>query len=234
MGSISLPVWLGDHTLGQDAWANFNGSDWVNGHSRCEWTASLVYYIANGPWKVVERLGLSYKTTNELNHIIDEELPRHPPFKTQGLVIGGEHIQLQFRDIIPCIRALYGNPEFAHEMVFAPERHYTNAEKTHHIFNEMHTGDWWWSVQVSDKDCEAIKVLTSCPRNHLNQGNPVRQLSCSLFLLTKLSWLSSAGKWHIHSTWPLEIYPRRYCRTHRICARAAMFACVRSCFVLFS
>lgn len=72
-------------------------------------------------------------------------------------------------------------------MVFAPEQHYTNAEKTHRIYNEMHTGDWWWSVQVRDKDCEAIKVLTGCSRNHLNQGNLVRQLSRSLFLPTKLS-----------------------------------------------
>ena len=111
--------------------------------------------------------------TNELNHIINKKLPEHPPFKTQRLVIGGEHIQLQFWDIILYIWALYGDPEFARKMIFAPKQHYTNAEKTHCIFDEMHTGDWWWSVQVHNEDCKAIKVLTGCPRNRLNQGNLV-------------------------------------------------------------
>ena len=42
--------------------------------------------------KVVERLGLSYKTANELNQIINQELPGHPPFKSQELVIRGKSI----------------------------------------------------------------------------------------------------------------------------------------------
>jgi hypothetical protein len=36
--------------------------------------------------------------------------------------------------------------------VFAPERHYTNEERTCRIYNEMHTGDWWWTVQVCEGD----------------------------------------------------------------------------------
>ena len=47
-----------------------------------------------------------------------------------------------------CIRALYGDPEFARELVFAPERHYLDPERTRRIYNEMHTGDWWRAVQV--------------------------------------------------------------------------------------
>jgi hypothetical protein len=47
-----------------------------------------------------------------------------------------------------CIRALYGDPQFAEHLVFAPERHYTSREHSCRIYNEMHTGDWWWSVQV--------------------------------------------------------------------------------------
>jgi hypothetical protein len=40
-----------------------------------------------------------------------------------------------------CIWALYGDPEFACELVFAPERHYLDPEQTCRIYNEMHTGD---------------------------------------------------------------------------------------------
>jgi hypothetical protein len=47
-----------------------------------------------------------------------------------------------------CIRALYGDPEFARDLVFAPERCYVDPEQTCRIYNEMHTGDWWWAVQV--------------------------------------------------------------------------------------
>ena len=98
--------------------------------------------------KLVDSLGLSYHTSKELNDFIDKELPGSPPFKSQDLIIGGEHLQFHYRDVIMCIWALFGNPEFAHDLIFAPERHYTNSSQTCHIYNEMHTGDWWWSVQV--------------------------------------------------------------------------------------
>ena len=92
-----------------------------------------------------------YKTANELNNIIDNELPRRPPFKCEEFVIGGERLQFYYQDILPCIRTIFGDPELARDMVFAPERHYENSEQTHWIYSEMHTGDWWWSVQVRIK-----------------------------------------------------------------------------------
>jgi len=102
--------------------------------------------------KVVEGLGLSYKTANELNSIIDNNLPGRPPFKTRELVIGGEHLEFHYREILPSIQAIFGNPELAHDMVFAPERHYHDSEQKHRVYSEMHTGDWWWSVQVCIKE----------------------------------------------------------------------------------
>ena len=101
--------------------------------------------------KVVERLGLSYKTANELNNIIDNELPGRPPFKSQEFIIGGECLQFHYRDILLCIQAIFGDPEFSRDMVFAPERHYENPEQMNRVYSEMHTGDWWWSVQVRAK-----------------------------------------------------------------------------------
>lgn len=50
-----------------------------------------------------------------------------------------------------CVRALYGDPRFADHLVFAPERHYTSQERSSRIYNEMHTGDWWWAVQVRER-----------------------------------------------------------------------------------
>ena len=111
----------------------------------------IVYAVTNRNWKVTDRLGLSYRTPKELNNIIDNELPGRPQFKCQNLSIAGETLQFYFRDIIPCIRSLYGDPEYARDLVFAPERHYTDHQRNCRVYSEMHTGDWWWSVQVRSR-----------------------------------------------------------------------------------
>jgi hypothetical protein len=97
---------------------------------------------------VVDKLGLSYHTPNELNDIIDNTLPGRPPFKCHDLAIAGETLQFYYRDILQCIRTLFGDPEFAQDLIFAPERHYTDRERTSRVYSELHTSNWWWAVQV--------------------------------------------------------------------------------------
>jgi hypothetical protein len=63
------------------------------------------------------------------------------------LTINGEQLEFYSRDSIESIRSLYGDPRFAQQLAFAPERHYTEARTR--VYNEMYTGDWWWKVQVS-------------------------------------------------------------------------------------
>lgn len=77
-----------------------------------------------------------------------DQLPGRPPFIWRDIIIGGENLTFYYREIVPCLRALYGDPDFQHNLVFAPERHFTNEERTCRIYDDMHTGDWWWSVQV--------------------------------------------------------------------------------------
>jgi hypothetical protein len=98
--------------------------------------------------KVVDKLGLSYNLTKQLNDIIDNVLPGRPPFECCNLVIGGETLELYFRDILACIRSIYSDPELAQDLVVAPEHHYADHERTDRIYSEIHTGDWWWAVQV--------------------------------------------------------------------------------------
>jgi len=98
--------------------------------------------------KIVDKLELSYTNANELNAIIDKKLPGRPPFKTRSFVIANETLTLYYRDIIQCIRTIYGDPEFTQDLILAPERHYTDHERVCRVYNEMHTGDWWWAVQV--------------------------------------------------------------------------------------
>ncbi|KAF8257683.1 hypothetical protein EI94DRAFT_1774385 [Lactarius quietus] len=99
--------------------------------------------------KVVDRLGLSYRTPKELNDIIDHKLPGCPPFQCHELVVAGESLQFYFRDLLPCIRSLFGDPKFVRDLVFAPECHYADNEQTSRVYSEMNTGNWWWAVQTS-------------------------------------------------------------------------------------
>jgi hypothetical protein len=121
-----------------------------------------VYYVANALWKVVEKLGLSYRNANELNAIIDKELPGHPAFTCWEFSIRSETLQFHHRDILECIRALYGDSEFTHDLVFVPKHHYADCEWTCQVYSDMHTGDWWWAVQVHDLLCALVQVLMAC------------------------------------------------------------------------
>jgi len=109
--------------------------------------------------KIVDTLGLSYRNVKQLNNIIDTKIPGRPHFRCKELVIGHEHLEFYCRDVIECIQLLYGDPRFAQELVFAPERHYTNHKRTCQIYNEIYTGDWWWSVQVRTRFSIRICVL---------------------------------------------------------------------------
>ena len=67
------------------------------------------------------------------------------------LKVGDESLDFYYRDAVQCVRDLYGDPNFAEHLVVVPERHYTSHERTCRIYNDMHTGDWWWAVQVREQ-----------------------------------------------------------------------------------
>ena len=97
-----------------------------------------------------------------MNNIIDTKLSGCPPFLCRELNIGHECLEFYYRDIIECIRSLYGDPQFAQELAFAPEHHYISPERMCRIYNEMYTGDWWWSVQVHHQ----ILVIICTDKGH--------------------------------------------------------------------
>ena len=64
------------------------------------------------------------------------------------IIVAGEAFEVFYRDVIQCIRALYGDPEFAGILVFTPERHYADADHSVRVYFDMHTGRWWWDTLV--------------------------------------------------------------------------------------
>ncbi|KAG1747466.1 hypothetical protein EDB19DRAFT_1894049 [Suillus lakei] len=92
---------------------------------------------------VSERLNLSYKNSRELNSIINKQLPGHPKFHYKQIIV-----------------ELYGDPDFVDYLVFAPERHYTDNNKTVRLHSDMHTGTWWWNSQKKlDKQRPGATVI---------------------------------------------------------------------------
>jgi hypothetical protein len=70
--------------------------------------------------------------------------------------LAGETHEWYCRDVIASLRALFGKPEFADELLFAPELHFLDEERNVRVYSEMNSGKWWWSVQVC-----AIYCLTA-------------------------------------------------------------------------
>jgi hypothetical protein len=110
----------------------------------------FLFNIANVIIQVVDKLGLSYKNACELNIIIDQRLPNRPCFQRHDLKIGSETATMYSCDILQCIQALYSNHEFAAQLIHKPERHYQQlGDEKFQVFHDMHTGSWWWEIQVS-------------------------------------------------------------------------------------
>ena len=88
------------------------------------------------------------------------------------MVIGGEAFDVYYRDIIACIRDLFGKPEFASSMKFSPERHYADEDETIRIYSDLHTGRWWWATQVSFCTPRSVCYFQTSPQVELEKDHP--------------------------------------------------------------
>jgi hypothetical protein len=118
---------------------------------RLQWFSVYLNLVLTRLLQVRDSLNLSYGTSPELNKIIDEKLPGRPKFTRSEVVVNGEVFHLYSRDILECVRALWGDTDFAPYLFVVPERHYIDKDKTIRMYHNMHmhTGKWWWSTQVS-------------------------------------------------------------------------------------
>ncbi|KAL7279498.1 hypothetical protein ACG7TL_007345 [Trametes sanguinea] len=125
---------------------------------------------------VAEKLALSFKNSQELNAIVDKLPPRRPPFQRHEIVVAGEVFEVYFRDVLECIQALFGDPEFAPLLLLVPERHYTDSTKSASVYFDMNTGKWWWATQEAlEKErpgATVIPVIISSDKTQLTSfGN---------------------------------------------------------------
>ena len=81
--------------------------------------------------QVAEHLALSYKNSMELDTIIDKRLPNaRPRFQREEIIVAGQAFNIYFRDILECVEALFGNPNFTLILLLTPEQHYSDADHT--------------------------------------------------------------------------------------------------------
>ncbi|KAK1226388.1 hypothetical protein PQX77_010633, partial [Marasmius sp. AFHP31] len=120
---------------------------------------------------VVDSLGLSFKTTQELNKVIDEHLPGRPAFRHEEVVVAGEAFEFYHRDILECVKALWGDPDLSSHLIVYPERHYTDDTRSTRVYHNMHTGDWWWAtqeeVEKTNPGATIIPIIISSDKTQL-------------------------------------------------------------------
>ncbi|KAF8815656.1 hypothetical protein BYT27DRAFT_7224873 [Phlegmacium glaucopus] len=123
---------------GDNPWAPFNSrKDWeIARWAKLRGVGSMAFSDLLAIDGVCEALNLSYKNSDELNQIIYTKLPGRPQFTRQEVVQSGEVLEFYTRDIIECLRALWGDPDFE------------DQDMTIWIYHEMNTGKWWWDTQV--------------------------------------------------------------------------------------
>ncbi|KDQ65236.1 hypothetical protein JAAARDRAFT_188479 [Jaapia argillacea MUCL 33604] len=140
----------------ENIWALFASRiDWEIAHwAKLHGAGSTAFSELLAIEEIATLLGLSYKNSQELNAIIDKQLSSgRPQFQREEIVVGSEAFEVFFRDIIECIKALWGDPEFS-PYLLAPECHFVDAEKKVQVYFDMNTGMWWWSTQ---EELEKIK-----------------------------------------------------------------------------
>ncbi|KAF8176925.1 hypothetical protein BJ912DRAFT_1024283 [Pholiota molesta] len=163
--------------LGSGDWAPFNSKmDWeIARWAKLRGPGSTAFSNLLAIDGVREALNLSYKTSEELNRVIDTKLPGRPQFHRHEVVMHGEAMEFYARDVMECLRALWGDPDFVGEMIFEPECHYADDDERIRLYHGMETGKWWWRIQkkvestTGQKKCTIVPIIISSDKTQLTQ-----------------------------------------------------------------
>lgn len=113
--------------------------------------------------QLYEQLNLSYTSSNGLNKKIDTLPTLCPKFRREEVTVDGETFEIFHRNVLDCIAEIYGRHDLTPYLKFKPERHYVDADMTLRIYTDMHTGKWWWEVQVST-DLRKVTLFCGSPQ----------------------------------------------------------------------
>ena len=89
---------------------------------------------------------ISYGILNDIWNVTDIQVEQ----ETIGLP--PSIYQIRHRNIISVLEFLMGHEPFEHHLSYAPVRQFSGAGVDNRIYDEMHTGDWWWRTQCNIPD----------------------------------------------------------------------------------
>ncbi|KIJ89870.1 hypothetical protein K443DRAFT_117413 [Laccaria amethystina LaAM-08-1] len=152
---------------GDNPWAPFNSKkDWeIARWAKLRGAGSTAFSELLAVDGVRDTLNLSYKNSEELNRIIDTKLPGWPQFTRREVMQSGEVVEFYMRDIVECLRALWGDPDFDGDLILEPEQLYADEDMTIRIYHEMNTGKWWWDTQ----NITIVPIIISSDKTQLTQ-----------------------------------------------------------------
>ena len=72
-----------------------------------------------------------------------------PKFCQDNVMVNGKTFEIFHWNVLDCITEIYSCHHLTPHLKFKPEWHYADGDMTVWIYGDMHTGKWWWEVQVS-------------------------------------------------------------------------------------
>ena len=101
-----------------------------------------------------ERLGLTFTNAQSMLKQVDKIPDRCGVWYTKRLSFKDrpdEHFTIRHRDPVKAVKALWGDPSFANNLVYKPAKLFRSSQQTEEerVFNEMWTASFWNAAQVS-------------------------------------------------------------------------------------
>ncbi|KAI0694433.1 hypothetical protein BC835DRAFT_1415334 [Cytidiella melzeri] len=144
--------------------------------------------------EVQERLGLSYKNSRKLNNHVNRLPATCPRFVRGEVIVKEQAFDFYYRDIVECIKALFGDPEFAPHLSFVPEHHYLNKDRTVRLYHDMYTGKWRWSTQSA---YPVYVTIGNLPKHIRKKGNHHGQILVGYLPTSHFEHITSLTERHL-------------------------------------
>ena len=119
--------------------------------------ANVIDTMLKGNYGLDKGVCAALKSNYHLRQMIDrmEDGLGHGSWKKSELSMAWneqhpDNIVFWHRDLICCARWILRQQAYGKHLVYAPVRCFNSAGQR--VYDEMHTGDWWWDMQVSCDD----------------------------------------------------------------------------------
>ncbi|KAG9080472.1 hypothetical protein FRC06_006535, partial [Ceratobasidium sp. 370] len=121
-------------------------------------------YVGRTPWKTNKAL------MNDL-----DKLPHGPGWEVYEIVtkqagLADKKSYLFTRNIVEVVCDIMANPAFKEFMRYAPQRHWTTADRRSRVFGNPWSANWWWRTQlrIPDKLATIVLLIIASDRTRLS------------------------------------------------------------------